>query len=66
MGLATYALRNWIQGVASAHGLGWDDLNSAWADGNLAEAAVQLGKGVEHRNQSQPNPGLRADLSPCT
>ena len=39
--------------------------NSAWADWNLAEAAVQLGKMVEHPNQSQPNPGLRADESPC-
>ena len=29
-----------------------------WADGNLAEAAVLVGKMVE---QSQPNPGLRAD-----
>ena len=32
--------------------------DSAWADGNLAEAAGELGKMVEHRNQSQPNPGL--------
>ena len=32
--------------------------DSAWVDGNLAEAAGQLGKKVEHRNQSQPNPGL--------
>ena len=39
--------------------------NSAWADWNLAEVAVQLGKMVEHPNQSQPNPGLRADESPC-
>ena len=46
-----------IQGVSSARGLGWVDLNfecmlhclpnSAWADGNLTEAAVQLGKMVE-------------------
>ena len=41
-------------------------LLSAWAEGNLAEAALQLGKMVEHPNQSQPNPGLRADESPCT
>ena len=40
--------------------------SSAWADWNLAEVAVQLGKIVEHPNQSQPNPGLRADESPCT
>ena len=26
---------------------------------------MQLGKMVEHPNQSQPNPGLRADESPC-
>ena len=40
--------------------------NSAWADGNSAEAAGQLGKKVEHPNQSQPNPGPRADGTPCT
>ena len=40
--------------------------SSDWADGNWAEVAVQLGKMVEHPNQSQPNPGLRADESPCT
>ena len=53
--------------------MGWVDLDfvvplspsSAWANGNLAEAAVQLGKKVEHPNHSQPNPGLRADESPC-
>ena len=39
--------------------------NSAWANGNLAEAARQLGKIVEHPTQSQPNPGLRADGTPC-
>ena len=39
--------------------------NSAWADGNLAEAAGQLGKMVEHRNQSQPNPGLSSLGTPC-
>ena len=26
----------------------------------------QLGKMMEHPNQSQPNPGLRADGTPCT
>ena len=40
--------------------------NSAWADWNLAEVAVQLGKTVEHPNQSQLNPGPRADESPCS
>ena len=42
--------------------------DSAWADGNLAEAAAagQLGKMVEHRNQSQPNPGLSSLGTPCT
>ena len=40
--------------------------NSVWADWNLAAVAVQLGKMVEHPNQSQPNPGLRADESPCS
>ena len=39
--------------------------NSAWADRNLAEVAVQLGNMVEPPSQSQPNPGLRADESPC-
>ena len=37
--------------------------NSAWADWNFAEVAVQLGKMLEHPNQSQPNPGLRAHES---
>ena len=50
-----------VRGVQSARGLGWVDLDSDEADGNLAEAAGQLGKMVEHLNQSQPNPGLRAD-----
>ena len=61
-----------VQGVPSARGLGWVDLNfvcclpnSAWADGNLAEAAGQMGKKVEHPNQSQPNPGPLPDESPC-
>ena len=40
--------------------------DSAWADGNLAEAAGQLGKMVEHRNLSQPNPGLRSLGTPCS
>ena len=35
--------------------------NSAWADWNLAEVAVQLGNMVEPPNQSQPNPSLRAE-----
>ena len=39
--------------------------DSAWADGKLAEAAGQLGKMVEHPNQSQPNPGSPGDVSPC-
>ena len=41
-------------------------LLSAWPDGNLAEAAEQLAKMVEHPNQSQPNPGPRADGTPCS
>ena len=40
--------------------------DSAWADGNLAEVAGQLGKMLEHRNQSQPNPGLSSLGTPCT
>ena len=32
-----------------------------WADGNMAEAAGQLGNMVEHPNPSQHIPGLRAD-----
>ena len=32
----------------------------------ISEAAGQLGKMVEHPNQSQPNPGLQADGTPCT
>ena len=55
-----------IQGVPSACGLGWVYLNfefytvpnSAWADGNLAEAKM-----VEHPNQ--PNQGPRAYETPC-
>ena len=35
-------------------------------DGNLAEAAGQLGKRVEHRNQSQPNPSLSSLGTPCS
>ena len=38
--------------------------DSAWADGNLAEGAVQLGKMVEHPNQSQINPGAQVDVTP--
>ena len=40
--------------------------DSAWADGNLAEAAGQLGKMVEHPNQVQPNSGPQADGTPYT
>ena len=36
--------------------------DSAGANGNLAEADGQL---MKHPNQSQPNPGLRADGTPC-
>ena len=35
-------------------------------DWNLEEMAEQLGKMVEHPNQSQPNHGARADGGPCT
>ena len=38
---------------------------SAWADGNLAEAAVQMG-GTPKSKSTQPNPGPRPDESPCT
>ena len=40
--------------------------NSAWANGSLAEVAGQLGKMVEHPDQDQPNPGPRANGTPCT
>ena len=40
--------------------------NYAWADGNVAEAAGQLGKMVEHPNPSQPKPGPRADGTLCS
>ena len=40
--------------------------HSDWADGNLPEAAVELGKMEEHPNLSQPNPCPRADGTPCT
>ena len=36
-----------------------------WAPENLAEAAGKSGKTVEHPNLSQPNPGRRADGTPC-
>ena len=39
--------------------------DSAWADGNLAKAAGQLGEMGEHPNLSQPKPGRRADGTPC-
>ena len=37
--------------------------NSAWADGNLAEAAIC--NMVEHSNQSQPTQGLQPHRTPC-
>ena len=39
--------------------------NSAWADGNLAEAARSWARWVKHQNHSQPNPCLRAHGTPC-
>ena len=47
-----------LQGVPSARVLGWVDFDFecytyAWADENLVETARQLGKMVEHPNQSQ-------------
>ena len=69
-----YQFLSFLQGDSSAlrPGLGWLEFwvfhplpNSASADWDLAEVAVQLGKMVEHPNQSQPNPGLRAEESPC-
>ena len=39
--------------------------DSGWADGNLADVAGQLGKLMEHLNQSQPNLGARADWTLC-
>ena len=54
----------YLQGVPYPRGLGLVDLtclsNYAWADGNVAEAAGQLGKMLDHPKQSQPNPGPRA------
>ena len=41
----------------------WFCLGKFW---NLAEVTRQLGKMVEHQNQSHPNWGLRADGRPCT
>ena len=41
-------------------------LCSAWADGNLVEAAPPLGKMLYHRNQSQPNPTIQADGPSCS
>ena len=65
---------NAVQGVPSELRMGFVDLNfdcssiclTAWADGNFSEVAGQLGKMVEHRNQSQPNPGLSSLGTPCT
>ena len=62
-------------GLVVGH-LGWVDIDlghstvcllrsSAWADGNMAELAVQLGKIVEHLNQSQPNPCDKPPAPPC-
>ena len=41
--------------------LGFPLYVSAWADGNLVEAAGQLGQTVEHPNPGQANLGARAD-----
>ena len=38
--------------------------NSAWAGGGSLGVAGQMGKMVEHPNQSQPNPGPRAERTP--
>ena len=62
-----------VQGVlyGARPGLSWFEFyvfhrlpNSALADGNLSEAAGQLGNLVEHLCQSQPNPGVRPDETP--
>ena len=64
-----------MQGVPSERTLGFVDLYFECSTvcltlhgpiGNLAEVAGQLGKMVEHRNQIQPNPGLRAHGTPCS
>ena len=55
-----------IQGVPSARGLGRADLNFECSTvcpilpGLMGIWQKRLGKMVEHPNQSQPNPGLRA------
>ena len=62
-----------VQGVPSELRLGFVDLDfkcstvypTAWADESLAEAAGQLGEMVEHRNESQHNPGLSSLGTPC-
>ena len=59
-----YSLCTWI-------GLTWILIlhclpDSTWADRNLAEVGRRLGKMMEHSNQSQPNPGARADGTHCT
>ena len=59
-----------MQGDSSGRELGFVDLDFEFSTvcpfyGNLEEAAEQLGKMVEHQNQSQPNLGLRADESIC-
>ena len=59
-----------LQGAPIELRLGFVDLDfecstvTAKADGNLAEAAGQLGKMVEHINQNQPN-SLRGHGMPC-
>ena len=53
----TWVGLTWILGVPLS-------ANSAWAGGNLAEAAGQLGNRVEHQNPSQHNQGLREDETP--
>ena len=38
---------------------------SVWADGSLAELAGQLGKMMDHPNQSQSNPGQATTRRTC-
>ena len=59
-------ITGWL--IISWTGLGWHEFwvfhclpNSAWAVGNFADLAWQMGKMVEHPTQSQPNPGSRTD-----
>ena len=39
--------------------------DSTWVHGSLSEVAGQLGKMMEHSNQSQLNPVARADGTSC-